>query len=316
MKIRRHIQFFIYMLISLSYSCAFAHGEQVEISNGARGPVHLTAAQAKAIDLQTASATERPLTSTLSLNGEIRLFPDLQADVTVRISGQVTGVYTNLGDIVKVGQRLAKVQSRLVGDPPPSLIITAPIKGTIDGRNVNLGQSVEPSTVLFHISDRTKMLMLANVYEEDFGKIKVGQAARVRLLSYTDKVFPGQVIRVEPNLDSLTRTLKVWILLENPQSLLKPNLFGTTDVILKENNAALAVPNAAVIEAEGEKFVFAREGDIYSRIVVKTGASDDRYTEIIDGLVPGDEVVIQGNRQLYTLWLTGSATSGTEEDGH
>lgn len=303
----------IFLGIILFSSFVFAHGEQLEVSTGARGPVHLSPNQAKTIELQTTDVTQRPLASTLPLNGEIKLLPDSQADVTVRISGQVTGIYTNLGDLVTAGQRLAKIQSRLVGDPPPSVTITAPIKGIIDARNVNIGQSIEPSTVLFHISNREKMLMLANVYEEDLGKIKVGQTARVRVISYPNKIFPGQVIRIEPNLDSLTRTLKMWIILDNPQDLLKPNLFGSADVILKENNSALTVPNAAVIEAEGEKFVFVQEGDTYHRTVVKTGASDDRYTEIVDGLVPGDKVVTQGNHQLYTLWLTGSSGLESEE---
>ena len=302
--------------IGIISSVVFAHGEQVEISSGARGPVHLSTAQAQAVDLKIAPATERPLASVLVLNGEIQLLPDAQADVSVRINGQISEVYATLGDIVKTGQQLAKIQSRLVGDPPPSVIITSPVNGIVDARNVNIGQSVEPSTVIFHISDRAKMLMVANTYEEDLGKVKVGQVARVRVISYPDKLFTGKVIRIEPNLDPQTRTVKVWIMLDNTENLLKPNLFGNADVILKENNAALTVPNAAVIEADGEKFVFVREGEIYDRVEVKTGASDDQYTEIVDGLVPDDEVVIQGNRQLYTLWLTGSASSGKKEEGH
>ena len=59
-----------------------------------------------------------------------------------------------------------------------------------------------------------------------------------------------------------------------------------------------------------------RNGKSYDRIDVRLGASDDDYTEITDGLVPGDEVVTQGNRELYTLWLTGTQSKATKEGHH
>ncbi len=290
----------------------FAHGGEIEIGGGARGPVQLSLAQQKAIALQLAPASFRPLSTELNLNGEVQLLPDRQADVSLRISGQIKGLYANLGDRVGVGQRLALVQSRLVGDPPPSVTINAPMSGVIDARNAVLGQAVEPNTVLFHISDRSQVLVVARVYEEDIGKIKLGQEARVRVLSYPKQAFTGKVTLVDPNLDPLNRTVKVWIQLANPQGLLKPNMFARASVILRANEAALTIPNSAIIEANGEKFVFVRNGQEYNRVEINIGAKDDEYSEITDGLVPGDEVVTQGNRQIYTMWLTGGQMKAEE----
>ena len=291
---------------------AFAHGGEIEVGGAARGPVQLSAAQQKAIALQFAAASLRPLSTELNLNGEVQLLPDRQADVSLRISGQIKRLYANLGDRVGVGQRLALVQSRLVGDPPPSVTIDAPMSGVIDARNAVVGQAVEPNTVLFHISDRSQVLVVARVYEEDIGKIKAGQEARVRALSYPKQVFTGRVTLIDPNLDPLSRTVKVWIQLANPQGLLKPNMFARVSVILRANRAALTIPNGAIIEANGEKFVFVRKGDKYDRVEVTIGAKDDEYSEITDGLVPGDEVVTQGNRQIYTMWLTGGQMKAEE----
>ena len=291
---------------------AFAHGGEIEIGGGGRGPVQLSAAQQKAIALQLASASFRPLSTELNLNGEVQLLPDRQADVSLRISGQIKGLYANLGDKVGLGRRLALVQSRLVGDPPPSVTITAPMGGVIDARNAVVGQAVEPNTVLFHISDRSQVLVVARVYEEDIGKIKLGQEARVRVLSYPKQAFAGKVTLIDPNLDPLNRTVKVWIQLANPQGLLKPNMFARASVILRANAAALTIPNSAVIEANGEKFVFVRNGQEYNRVEINIGAKDDEYSEITDGLVPGDEVVTQGDRQIYTMWLTGGQMKAEE----
>jgi len=82
--------------------------------------------------------------------------------------------------------------------------------------------------------------------------------------------------------------------------------------VLKTNDAALSVPNAAILEANGEKFVFIKQSGRYDRVDIATGLTDDEYSEVTEGLVPGDEVVLQGNRQLYTLWLTGSSKKTAE----
>ena len=102
-------------------NAAFAHGGEIELGGGAKGPVQLTAAQQSAIGLDTAVAGPHPLATLLSLNGEVQLLPDRQADVSLRISGQVKELSAKLGDSVRAGQRLALVESRLLGDPPPSV---------------------------------------------------------------------------------------------------------------------------------------------------------------------------------------------------
>ena len=291
----------------------FGHGDEIELgAAGAKGPVHLTEAQMKAIGLTTVAADLRPLSDILALNGEVQLLQARQAAVSTRISGQVTAVFVNLGDTVKVGQRLARVQARLVGDPPPSVDVASSLSGVVDAVNVALGQSVDPATVLFHVSDRSKVNMVARVYEEDLGKVKLGQEAHVRALSYPDKVFKGKVTLIGPELDPASRTTVVWVSLVNPDGLLKPNLFARASVVLKQNDAALAIPTAAIIEANGEKFVFVHEGNQYNRVEIMTGSHDDELTEVTDGIVPGDEVVTQGNRQIYTLWLTGGGKKSAD----
>jgi hypothetical protein len=110
---------------------------------------------------------------------------------------------------------------------------------------------------------------------------------------------------IGPALDAASRTAVVWVRLANPDGILKPNLFAKAAVVLKQNAAALAISNAAIMEANGEKFVFVKQGEQFDRVDITTGLADDQFSEVTDGLVPGDEVVTQGNRELYTLWLTG-----------
>ncbi len=300
----------IFLLLPMSQ--AFAHGGKIEIGGGARGPVQLSDVQQKAIALKLAPVGFRPIETVLNLNGEVQLLPNRQTDVTLRISGQVKTLFANLGETVRSGQALVRIQSRLVGNPPPKVTVTAPMSGVIDARNITLGQAVEPNTVLFHISDRSQMMVVARVYEEDLGKVKLGQEARIHLLSYPGQVFTGKITFISPQLNPLNRTVEVWIRLPNPQRIMKPNMFAHASVILRRNNVALTVLNAAILEANGEQFVFVREGDKYHRVEVSTGASDDQYTEITDGLMPGDETVTRGNREVYTMWLSGGQMKAEE----
>jgi multidrug efflux pump subunit AcrA (membrane-fusion protein) len=310
----------LYISLFLSMACfnmpATAHGDEIEVTEGTKGPVQLSQEQVKMLELQVAKASPRPLAQLLALNGQIELLPDAQADVGVRISGSVTALNANLGDTVKEGQRLATVQSRLIGDPPPSVAVNAPISGIIDARNVTLGQAVEPNTVLFHISNRDMLLVIAKVYEEDLEKVVLGQDVNIHVLSYPSQIFYGKVVLIEPNLDVLTRTVNVRISVNNKENRLKPGMFVRANLVLSKNDEALAIPNAALLEANGEQFVFVRTGTTYDRVEVSVGVSDDDYTEITKGLVPGDEVVTQGNRQLYTLWLSGSQSQTTKEGHH
>ncbi|RUQ93684.1 efflux RND transporter periplasmic adaptor subunit [Legionella septentrionalis] len=307
----------IFLLGFLVYSpWLMAHGEEIEVStSGPAQSVTLTSEQTKMLGIEVSEATARPIAEFLTLNGQIKLLPNAQADVSVRISGAVTDIIANLGDLVSKGQVLATVQSRLIGDPPPSIAVKAPISGVIDARNVNLGQAVEPNTVLFHISNREQLLAIVQVYEEDLGKIKRGQNVNVHVLSYQNRIFPGKVTLIEPNLDPLTRSVNVQISLENKEGLLKPGMFVRANVVLRFIKDALTIPNNAVLEIDNSTFVFVKNGTAYDRTIVSLGARDDKYSEIKKGLVPGDEVVTQGNRELYTLSLSGGGTkkSGDKE---
>lgn len=304
----------LFVVAALLPGIAHAHGEEIAVGGGVKGPVQLTAAQAKAIGLKLVAADLRPLGEVLNVNGEVQLLANRQTAVSTRINGQITALYVSLGDVVRKGQRVARVQSRLVGDPPPSVDVYAPMAGVVDAVSVMPGQAVEPTVALLRISDRAQVKVVARVYEEDLGKVRLGQQAHVRVSSYPDRVFNGKVTLIGPVLDAASRTTEVWIGLSNPDGLLKPNLFARAGIVLKRDDAVLAVPDAAIIAANGEQFVFVREGSKYHRVEIATGSGDGEFTAVTDGIVPGDEVVTQGNRQLYTLWLTGGKAPAVERD--
>ncbi len=285
---------------------AFAHGAAIEVgSGGGGGPVKLTKEQQAAIGLKTVKAESRDIDTVLVLNGKVQLDPNLHAHVTSRIEGRIENLFAKVGDKVEKGQKLAEIQSRQIGDPPPIVKIEAIVGGVINDRPVTLGESVDPSKELFHIIDLSQVIVVAEVYEEDVGKVKLDQTVRLRALGYPNESFEGKITFIGSELDPEKRTLPVWVTVRNPDGKLKPEMFAKVAVVLARNEGVLSVPKEAILEAGGEKFVFVQTGDTFNRSDVQTGAEDDRFVEIKDGLVPDDVVVTDGKREIYTSWLTG-----------
>ncbi len=285
---------------------AFAHGAAIEVgSGGGGGPVKLTKEQQTAIGLKTVKAESRDIDTVLVLNGKVQLDPNLHAHVTSRIEGRIENLFAKVGDKVEKGQKLAEIQSRQIGDPPPIVKIEAIVGGVINDRPVTLGESVDPSKELFHIIDLSQVIVVAEVYEEDVGKVKLDQTVRLRALGYPNESFEGKITFIGSELDPEKRTLPVWVTVRNPDGKLKPEMFAKVAVVLARNESVLSVPKEAILEAGGEKFVFVQTGDTFNRSDVQTGAEDDRFVEIKDGLVPDDVVVTDGKREIYTSWLTG-----------
>jgi multidrug efflux pump subunit AcrA (membrane-fusion protein) len=293
---------------------AGAHGEQLATGKGGGGPVTLTADQREAIGLETVAADFRDIDTVLPLNAFVAHDPNRHVFVSTRIDGKVESILVNVGDRVSRGQKLAVIQSRQIGEPPPTITVTSPIAGVVDDRLVAPGEAIEPNKALFHIADLSQVIVVADAYEEDVRKIALGQDVRVHALAYPGEPFTGTVSFLGQQLDPEKRTLPVWITVANPDSRLKPGMSAKAVLVLKRSGGVLSVPAEALVDAGGERFVFVDGGGKLTRVDVRTGAADDRFVEILDGLVPGDLVVTQGTREVYATWLTGGAVPAHEPD--
>lgn len=276
--------------------------EKDTVSTSESTGIELSDIAQKSIGLKVVEADLRPVEEVLRVNGIVKAEPNGVAEVSTRAEGRIQELYANLGDRVKRGQKLAAMLPRQIGDPP-LVPITAPLSGTIVERNISLGGSVEPNVTLFRIADLSEVIVEGDVFESDVSKVKPSQDARVRLDAYPDKVFNGSVSFIASQIDPEKRTLRIWVSIDNKEGLLKPEFFAKVDLVIRPRSEVLTVPVEAIIDDGAEKFVFVKNGNQFVRQDVATGASDDRYVEITDGLYPGDQVVTDGNRQIYTKWL-------------
>jgi Cu(I)/Ag(I) efflux system membrane fusion protein/cobalt-zinc-cadmium efflux system membrane fusion protein len=172
-----------------------------------------------------------------------------------------------------------------------TVILYAPLSGTITARNVSHGERIESETSLLDIADLSKVWVLASIYEYDLPFVRVGQEADITLSYLPGLSFHGRIALVSPLVDATTRTIQVRIELENAGLVLKPGMFA--DVRLTADlGRGLTVPKDAVLRTGGRDLVFVNPSDgVFQPREVTLGlALPDRY-EVTGGLAAGERVL-------------------------
>lgn len=181
------------------------------------------------------------------------------------------------------------------GEPQRTLTLRSPVSGVVTVKNVVEGSRITPADIPFEITDLSRVWVLADAYEADLGRAKVGMPAELTLPSSPGQVFKGRVAFIDPFLDPKSRTAKLRIEFSNPKGELKPELFG--EVVLRgQGRKGLLVPRDAVLDSGTLKVAFIALGDgRFEPREVTTGASLGEQVEVLTGLKAGDEVVIRAN---------------------
>jgi membrane fusion protein, copper/silver efflux system len=172
--------------------------------------------------------------------------------------------------------------------------ITSPADGFILVRNVSAGLRFNKGDTMYRIADLSRVWILADVFEREAKYFKPGQMAKI-ILPYQDKTYQAMVSEVLPVFDPATRTLKVRLETENPGFTLRPEMF--VDVELPVSfPPAISVPADAVLNSGLRKTVFVDRGNgVFEPRHVETGWRIGGRVEILNGLEPGERIVISGN---------------------
>jgi RND family efflux transporter MFP subunit len=184
---------------------------------------------------------------------------------------------------------LAQEQIRL-----QNTLIVAPFQGEIIRKYIDTGALASPSTPIVSLVHTLTLKIVANVLEKDIPLLKPAMKAKIQTEAYPGKVFEGKVARINTGLDLTTRTLQAEIEIPNSSRLLKPGMFARIEVVLLEKPEVLAIPSNAVMENQGEKFVYLLEGNKAARRPIVTGIEQDRFVEVREGLKEGDQVIVRG----------------------
>ncbi|OKH36149.1 efflux transporter periplasmic adaptor subunit [[Phormidium ambiguum] IAM M-71] len=198
--------------------------------------------------------------------------------------------------------------------------VTAPISGKVADREVTLGQSFQDAGgKLMTIVNDTQVFATANIYEKDLNEVKIGQRVRIKVASLPNRTFEGQIARIGSLVEGQTRVVPVQAELNNAGGELKPGMFAELEVLTDLTaTAILAIPNSAIVDANGKKLVYVKNGNAFQSVEVTLGQKSGDLVEVKSGLFERDLIVTQRAPQLYAQSLRGGSKSeeGGETHGH
>lgn len=181
------------------------------------------------------------------------------------------------------------------GKPKHRLPIYSPLVGTIVEYNIKKHMFVEEDEDMMVIADLSTVWVEANVYEHQLEWIQRNLTAEIEVKALPGKRFEGQLTYIYPELDSRTRTLKVRLLVPNPDLLLKPNMFAEVRIYGGPKKDVLKIPREALIVTGERESVVKDLGDgKFQPVDVVSGMISGGEVEILSGLEPGDKIVASG----------------------
>jgi membrane fusion protein, copper/silver efflux system len=184
-------------------------------------------------------------------------------------------------------------------EPTAMVNVRAPISGTVVARNVYEGQELnrdqsEKESRLFEIADFSSMWFVFDAYEPDLAWLEVGQSVDITVASQPGRTLTAPIVFIDPNLNEMTRTARVRVVLKNHDHTLRHKQTGYARVRLEIPNLLIS-PRSAVLQHGATPVVFLQQKDrAYLARRVELGRVGDDTIEILSGLSEGDRVVTEG----------------------
>jgi Cu(I)/Ag(I) efflux system membrane fusion protein len=175
-----------------------------------------------------------------------------------------------------------------------NLIMRSPLQGVVVKRSVEPGAVVSAGDVMATLANPKELWFLGNVYEQDIRKIQKGQTMILRSESYPDKEFVATANYIAPAIDPETRALLIRCDVENPDGLLRPDMY--VSALLKTGEAeAVVVPQSAIVRVREMRYVIIKTGpESYRRFSVKGYDLDGKRFAVTEGIEPGMKVLTDG----------------------
>ncbi len=181
----------------------------------------------------------------------------------------------------------------------PALVVPSPISGLITARSAAPGLLVQPGNppAVYTVADMSTMWMLANVPEKDAPALNVGQEVSVTVAPLPGRVFKGKIVTVGASVDPNTRRVLVRSEIANPASELRAGMFANFTITVAPPKHALAVAQDGIVrEGDGTMTVWVtQDRRKFVKRLVKTGLAHGGFTEIVEGLKPGELVATDGS---------------------
>ena len=220
-------------------------------------------------------------------------------------SGDVHGTASKEGEwlVQAAADRLRQfgVPSREVanleqtGEVQRDIEIDSPVSGFITERNALPNQYVQSDTKLYTIADLSTVWVYANVAQTDVGRLKPGNAGTVTVDAYPGRSFAGYIDQILPQVDPMTRTVRVRLVFGNPGVVLKPGMYVNVSIAAPLGRQ-LVIPSSGVLQAGTRQIAFIDHGQGYLEPrEIEVGPRIDDSVVVLRGLRAGERIVSSAN---------------------
>lgn len=247
--------------------------------------VKLNPAQLKNARLTIEPAAPGTIRETVVLNGIVQPNEEQVAAVLPRFGGVVRAVSKRLGEPVRKGEVVARIESN---ESLTQYDVVAPIGGTVIERKGVLGEYADKDRRLMVIADLTSLWVDFRVYQQDFPKLKLGQSVEVAL-NGTRRA--AKISYISPIGMTDTQSVLARAVIDNKDLAFRPGLYVTGRVLTGEHEVPVTVRQSAVQYINGKPVIFVETKEGFEAREVEFGLKDDDTVEVIFGAVAGDKVV-------------------------
>jgi cobalt-zinc-cadmium efflux system membrane fusion protein len=265
-----------------------AHAEDAH-DESAPETTTITAAMAEQAGIRVAPVAAGTIADEHDVQGLLTPVDGRVAQVMARFPGPIRSLRANVGDRVAAGQVLASIESNL---SLTTYTVSAPISGVVLARQAQVGGVAGEGTPLFEIGDLSTLWVDLHIFGNDTQHITAGVPVTVARM--TDGVSQTTTLeRVLPGTATASQSTVARASLRNDDGLWRPGAAVKARIVVATQAAAQVVPLSALQSMDGKDVVFVRSGDTYTARPVRLGARDAGKVEVLDGLTPGEQVVIE-----------------------
>ena len=231
-------------------------------------------------------------------NGEIETQKSIE--VFPSIGGKVVEMKVSLGSPVKAGDVIAYIDPSEPGSYYAKSPVTAPIDGSIITSPVKTGQKVSMSSVITKIGDIDNLQVTAKIPERYIGDLHIGQKAEVSLKAYPEDVFYAKVVRISPVVDPASRTKEIILNFDKKYEKVNAGMFAKVKLFTLDYEGYPTIKQDAFVNNNDEYYLFVVKPDskVEKRKVLR-GKNVDGYYQVLEGVEPGEVVVVEGMLTLY-----------------
>ncbi len=216
-------------------------------------------------------------------------------EITSKFNGVIDVINFEEGSLIEKNSNLYSIIS---SEDVGMINISAPFSGIVGLSKVSVGDQVTRGDLLTTLDNSSIMKLELDLPERILSYLNTNLKFSAFTDNYPDLDYQGTLNFIDSRINTQTRTIKAYALLNNPDGKLKPGILMKVDLFLEQVSDALLVPEEAVIALDKKHFVYITNDNKAIMKEVEIGIRNDSKIEIIDGLTPKDKIIYMGQEKL------------------